>query len=123
MSVFSNYLLWRISANHPISEIGKDLIATQVHKEPAIFLMGGGYLKEADLYIMKDDVQKTLCWVFDNIIKPISTDNYVTRNVKIRIATGMLNKCQIPSYVNQFYHTNMLQNIFNLVADIQGLPF
>lgn len=126
MSVFSNYLLWRVNFERHdhlnIEELGKAL-QTYNRPIPQLFLFGGGYLRDSDTYIEQDDVQDVLWWVCKNIICQLNIDNHITRDVKIRIATGMLNKTNIPQHVNIYYHDNMIRNIYDLIANIQGLPF
>lgn len=125
-SVFSNFLLWRVNFerhDHLTLEDLGEALQTYNRPIPQVFLQGGGYLRDSDQFIMQKDVQDVLHWVCKNIICQISIDNHVTRDVKLRIATGMLNKTNIPKHVNIHYHDNMIRNIYNLIAEIQGLPF
>lgn len=126
MSVFSNFLLWRINFERhdhlKIEELGEAL-KTYRNSIPQLFLFGGGYLRDSDKYIDQDDVRDVLLWVCKNVICQINIDNHKTLDVKLRIATGMLNKTNIPHHINMYYHDNMIRNIYNLLADIQGLPF
>lgn len=126
MSVFSNFLLWRVNFerhDHLTLEDLGEALQTYNRSIPQVFLEGGGYLRDSDKYIDQDDVHDVLWWICKNIICQLNIDNHVTRDVKIRIATGMLNKTNIPHNINVYYHDNMIRNIYNLIADIQGLPF
>lgn len=123
-SVFSNYLSWRVSFGRNSSlSFGKLLSTADLIDEPNVLLMGSGYLVDADRYIDHPDVRKLIHWIGENLLKTAEKDYYLTRNVKIRIATGMLNKIDIPKQVKLHYHDNLIQNVYNLVADIAELPF
>lgn len=123
-SVFSNYLSWRVSFGRNSSLPFEELLFTSDSlNEPNVLLMGSGYLVNADQYVDHPDVKKLIKWIGENLLKPAVKDNYITRGVKIRIVTGMLNKIDIPKQVKLHYHDNLIRNVYNLVADIQGLPF
>ena len=123
-SVFSNYLLNRVSFRRDPSKSFEELLITTTDLcEPIVLLMGGGYDVNLDRYAKHEDVKKLIKWISENILKHCHKDSYVTRGVKLRIATGMLNKIDIPKDVKIHYHDNMVRNVYNLVADIYELPF
>lgn len=123
-SVFSNYLSWRVSFGRNSSLPFEELLFTSDSlNEPNVLLMGGGYLVNADQYVDHPDVKKLIEWIGENLLRSAAKDNYITRGVKIRIVTGMLNKIDIPKHVKLHYHDNLIRNVYNLVADIQELPF
>ena len=71
------------------------------------------------------EVTKVLTWIKTKIIINLSRIDYKTMGVLVRIATGMLNKCNIPKCVQIMFHDNMVENLRKehdaiVVAD---LPF
>ena len=50
--------------------------------------------KDEPLYMLKPECQKTLIWINKNILFELPKDNITTVEVKLRIATGMLNKLE-----------------------------
>lgn len=74
-------------------------------------------------------LQNIVRWICEEIIVKLPKDSYKTRNVKIRIVTGMLNNLErdglIDHYLNLYYHDTFLLNIHGLMADLvkAELPF
>lgn len=74
-------------------------------------------------------LSELVLWINKNLLQQIRKDNYITRNVKIRIATGMLNNLEkekiITHDLNVYYHDNLVNNLFNLDKAIilEDLPF
>lgn len=67
-----------------------------------------------------------LRWVNENICQQITADTYTTTDVKVRIATGMLNK--IKSLTDEEgiqIHRNLIENLKQLRIDVEleQLPF
>lgn len=87
---------------------------------------------EESLTLSNRQVYNLILWIEKNIIINLGTmlDNnygfdYRTTNVRLRIATGMLNKIDIPKEIKIMYHDNMVNNIHHeiqLIAD-EELPF
>lgn len=71
------------------------------------------------------EVTSVLKWIKTNIIFDLAVLDYRTLGVLIRIATGMLNKCDIPIEYKIMYHDNMAWNLRNAHNDIvlSDLPF
>ena len=61
--------------------------------------------------IYNQEVAKVLAWVMTRIVINLSSIDYKTLGVLIRIATGMLDKCQIPKELKIMYHDNMVRNL------------
>lgn len=74
-------------------------------------------------------LQNVIKWICKEILVKLPTDPYKTRNVKIRIATGMLNNLErdglIDHNLNIYYHDTFLLNIHGLMTDLvkAELPF
>lgn len=71
------------------------------------------------------EVTKVLDWVNANIVIKLGTIDYKTMGVLIRIATGMLNKCNIPKSLQIMFHDNMVENLRSEHTSIvtSDLPF
>lgn len=71
------------------------------------------------------EVTKVLSWVNVNVVIKLDIIDYKTMGVLIRIATGMLNKCNIPKEIQIMFHDNMVKNLqteYNNVI-LSTLPF
>lgn len=79
------------------------------------------------LEIMRNhDLIVWLRWVNKNICQQISTDNWTTTDVKVRIATGMLFKMKsVLDYQKIVIHTYFVANIRQARIDyeLSTLPF
>ena len=67
-----------------------------------------------------------LKWVNQNICQQITADTYTTTDVKVRIATGMLNKIKSLTDMEGIQvHKNLVDNLKQLRIDIEleQLPF
>lgn len=75
--------------------------------------------------IYNQEVAKVLTWVMTRIVINLSNIDYRTLHVLIRIATGMLNKCDIPKEYQIMFHDNMVRNLENTYNEIvlSSLPF
>ena len=73
------------------------------------------------------DVMDLLKWINTNIVNGLlANDNYYTTQVKLRIATGMLNKITSLSDVQkQTLHTRLVTNVNDLysIRATRDLPF
>ena len=71
------------------------------------------------------EVANALNWVNKNIVINISCIDYRTLYVLIRIATGMLNKCNIPKDLQIMLHDNVVRNLKSAHNDciMSDLPF
>lgn len=72
------------------------------------------------------DVIRWVMWVNRNICQNLKTDYYKTTDVKLRIATGMLNNIQSLTDLEKIQiHSNLVRNIRLEVGTIQeeALPF
>lgn len=81
-----------------------------------------------ELRCMSKDVRKFVHWVNLKIVLKLGRYEYEsskTYNVLLRIATGMLNKLDLPSNVKLIMHNNMTRNIHKELDNIvmETLPF
>ena len=70
-----------------------------------------GHGKQGGINLNNQELETWCIWVKRNIVtneSMINTD-YITDAVKIRIATGMLNKLTIPESHKQLIHTRLLE--------------
>ena len=83
-------------------------------------------ISEAEkIVIYNKDVANVNKWLKNEIFSKSALSNYKTLDVLMRIATGMLNKCNIPKELQIMFHDNMVKNLrseHNLIM-ISGLPF
>lgn len=56
-------------------------------------------------------LRKLIEWINYNIVRTIDIDNLKTINVKLRIATGMLNKIDLDQISKIEIHSNLTRNI------------
>lgn len=79
------------------------------------------------LDIMRNhDIIVWLKWVNQNICQQMYADTYTTTDVKVRIATGMLNKIKSLTAMEGIQiHKNLVDNLKQLRIDIEleQLPF
>lgn len=77
------------------------------------------------IVIYQKDVAKVNKWLLNEIFKQSALYNYKTLDVLIRIATGMLNKCNISKELQIMFHDNMVKNLTAEFGDIStsDLPF
>ena len=75
--------------------------------------------------IYNSEVTKVLNWINSKIVINIASIDYKTLDVLIRIATGMLNKCNIPKKIQIMFHDNMVRNLQAEYTNIilSDLPF
>ena len=75
--------------------------------------------------IYNPEVTKVLNWIKTKIVINLGSIDYKTLDVLIRIATGMLNKCNIPKTVQIMFHDNMVANLRKEHQEIilSDLPF
>ena len=67
-----------------------------------------------------------LKWVNKNICQQLYTDTYITTGVKVRIATGMLNKIRsLTDMEGITIHKNHVDNLkkISIEIDLERLPF
>ena len=81
-----------------------------------------------ELRCMSKDVRKFVHWVNLKIVLKLGRYEYEsskTYNVLLRIATGMLNKLDLPNNVKLIMHDNMTRNIHKELDNIimETLPF
>lgn len=76
--------------------------------------------------LCNSDLRKWLEWVNLNICLPIASDTIITTGVKLRIATGMLNKLESLTDLEKIQiHSNLILNVHkeqNAIID-ESLPF
>lgn len=79
--------------------------------------------------LLQKDLRSTLNWINKNIVlqlpQYIYYPNTKTLNVVLRIATGMINKLDLPNEIKQEIHMNMINNIEREIRflDLENLPF
>lgn len=81
-----------------------------------------------ELRCMSKDVRKFVHWVNLKIVLKLGRYEYEsskTYNVLLRIATGMLNKLDLPDNIKLIMHDNMTRNIHKELDSIvmEALPF
>lgn len=81
-----------------------------------------------ELRCMSKDVRKFVHWVNLKIVLKLGRYEYEsskTYNVLLRIATGMLNKLDLPDNIKLIMHNNMTRNIHKELDNIvmETLPF
>ena len=81
-----------------------------------------------ELRCMSKDVRKFVHWVNLKIVLKLGRYEYEsskTYNVLLRIATGMLNKLDLPDDIKLIMHNNMTRNIHKELDSIvmETLPF
>ena len=64
-----------------------------------------------NLLLTKYDLINLRHWIIDNIVIKFYSLDYKTLDVLIRIATGMLNKCDISKEDKIFLHNNLVWNL------------
>lgn len=81
--------------------------------------------EEEKIVIYQQDVAQVNKWLLNEIFSKSALFDYRTLNVLIRIATGMLNKCNISKDLQIMFHDNMVKNLkdeYDKIV-ISGLPF
>ena len=70
-------------------------------------------------------LRKWLVWVWKRIFVPLDSISYYTMEVRIRIATSMLNKLQIPKSISIKIHANLVENLHycHYILTTEDLPF
>lgn len=86
-------------------------------------------VSEAQMLTQRKDVQDVLKFININLVLPLGyageSYSYQTVGVLLRIATGMLNKLDIPNEYKLMFHEHMTHNIwteFGICTD-ENLPF
>lgn len=80
---------------------------------------------ECDFEDINPELQKVNEWITNNILVKLSKTSYKTLDVLIRIATGMMNKCEVRKEYLIYLQSNMVRNLQNEHNKIMlsGLPF
>lgn len=79
-----------------------------------------------NVVMRKPDLIRWIMWVNVNICQQLITDNSITTGVKLRIATGMLNKLESLTDLEKIQiHSNLVRNVKKEEYDIltEDLPF
>ena len=81
--------------------------------------------EEEKIVIYNKEVHTVLNWVTTKIILNLSRLDYKTLGVLIRIATGMLNKCNISKNIQIQLQMNMVENLKkeSVKITLSDLPF
>ena len=85
--------------------------------------------EDEPLYMLKPRAIDVLVWVNNKILFALNKENHVTIDVRIRIATSMLNKLvdngDIPKCMAIAYHTRLVSNTRKILSEIlvEDLPF
>lgn len=143
-SVFSNYLEPLIEARIVLTEPKKP---SDIYNRLRIIYNQGvkGILNNTRLMVLSSDgdvdydllyeiwrnehLSKLTQWINENITLSLGIDNYITINVKLRIATGMLNNLVNKGLVSSIsaiqYHDRLVSNVRNEVSILltEDLPF
>ena len=145
MGVFSEYLVeyWSpkspVKSEHPLKDAIKEMnckkLTWAAQHDCSIFvcspLTKGLYFEEGNYIwsVYSHAMFNIIQWVNENIVMCVIDDNIITSNVKMRIATGMLNRAVDKNELNKDYailaHDILVANIaelrFNLATE--QLPF
>ena len=137
-NVFSNILKQRYvlinkaQNNRDFSEIKvKEAISFMSQTKsivPQIMISGEDVDIDDDIlyeYCTNEGLRTVVSWINENILFPIEKDSRVTTQVKLRIATGMLNKLNLSSSLSVWIHQNVSKNILEVGSDVltEDLPF
>lgn len=100
---------------------------------PCVFTFGNydlGVNGEISYELCKNQrLRKILVWVNKNIVRKANSTSYQTKDVRVRVATCMLNKLVEQGYLTQelniHIHDNLVQNTFQLWKELAetDLPF
>ena len=76
-------------------------------------------------YYKHKDIVELCLWVDINIIQCMPVLTYITKDVMVRISTGMLNKCNIDRETNIIIHDILVENINKAYEEqiFKDLPF
>lgn len=127
MSIFSiiqdAHLVQNAEQLKPSKQI-KELAKTAGIEYNRILVCGS---KDEPLYMLKPQCQKTLQWINKNILLKLPNDNLTTVGVKLRIATGMLNKLEVvlgKDIVN-LMHKRLVDRVkeAHQAIQVEDLPF
>lgn len=82
-------------------------------------------ISDTEKLCLRKDVSKVIKWINSNIIIKLPELNYITIGVLLRIATSMLNKCDIPKEANIIFHDNLVANVQKEYIELinEQLPF
>lgn len=71
------------------------------------------------------ELKDVILWVNKKILKEIKDISLATLDVRLRIATGMLNKVEIKPIMSIIIHDNFVNNLRTLYFDLkmENLPF
>lgn len=145
MGVFSEFLkieYWSPKSpvsEHPLKDAIKEMNRNKLKWEAqhdrgifvcsplteGLYLERGNYIESMYSHAMLNIIR----WVNENIVMCVIDDNIITSNVKMRIATGMLNKAVDENKLNKDYailaHDILVANIAELRFDLatEQLPF
>ena len=77
------------------------------------------------LFSTNVELRRWMLWVWKRIFAPLDNISYYTMEVRIRIATSMLNKLQIPKSINIKIHANLVENLHycHYALMTEDLPF
>ena len=77
------------------------------------------------LFSTNVELRRWILCVWKRIFVPLDSISYYTTEVRIRIATSMLNKLQIPKSINIKIHANLVENLHycHYALTTEDLPF
>ena len=89
------------------------------------------YEEDVVLYTIydNDELMRIVVWINKKILQQLGRISYLTLAVRLRIATGMLNKavdnCKIDRNIGTMLHDNFVRNLTNVHNDLvnESLPF
>ena len=89
------------------------------------------YEEDVVLYTIydNDELMRIVVWINKKILQQLGRISYLTLAVRLRIATGMLNKaiynCKIDRNIGIMLHDNFVKNLMNVHNDLmnESLPF
>lgn len=119
--------LLRYVENEPLAR-KYDYLREVIHAD-RFSLLDQSVISPMKFNLMPSDVQKLITWINTKIVLNLPGFlNYPgnkTFEVLLRIATGMINKLDIPEIMKQQMHTNMIKNLRTelYVVDADLLPF
>lgn len=85
--------------------------------------------EDEPLYMLKPEVQPFLCWINNKILYRLPFETKPTINVRLRIATSMLNNLEKNNILSKeiciLYHKRLIENVNKLqtLISLEDLPF
>lgn len=107
-----------------------DVLKDKLTYTTAVFTVNSNVLENEaedaiELIHSNRELKNVILWINKKILKEIKNISLATLDVRLRIATGMLNKVDIKPIVSVIMHDNFVRNLRALYFDLkmEDLPF